>query len=1106
MILLFAGSAASANTPPHTPVVTEPSMDGQIVNPEDVHMECDFFADDDPGDMHACSDWEIWTLSPAQLVWRTSCITGVERLHTHLGDGVFQGAYVGRTTLLPTTNYLLRVRHKDSSGDAGTEWSLWGGRYFTTGSAISTFPLELDDVGDSPAPSFKDTAGQAIDLPSSATPPNIRIESALGELLLEIRGQAAAGNLITNPAALAAHVNVRVHALAGSGGPALSIPESDLVIADDHGDLHTIYLPAINLAPSQHAYFWVASNGSTYVGQAAQTTPVFTTLARTPAIPWVPSQPGYKIDIVASGLQLPVDIAFVPNPGQDPESPFFYVTELYGAIKVVLRNGAVVTYASNLLNFTPTGAFPGSGEQGLTGITVDPVAGDVFAGMLYDAAPPNGNHYPKVVRFHSTDGGLTAATQTTILDMPGETQGQSHQISNFSIGPDGKLYVHMGDGFDSTRGQNLASFRGKILRMNLDGTAASDNPFYDAGNGITARDYVYAYGLRNPFGGAWREADGALYQVENGPSVDRFVRVDPAKNYLYNGSDASMANYAIYNWNPAHGPVDMAFIQPATFGGSGFPSSKFDHMFISESGPTWGTGTQILGKRIVEFVLDGNGNRVSGPTSFVEYNGVGKATCAGLTAGPDGLYFTDLYRDTQYTSPIDGGAHVFRVRFVASADFSSDITKGPAPLVVHFSDTSTSPSPTAWHWTFGDGDVSDDRNPTHTYLYEGIYDVGLTVTGSNGITLAHKQSYIVVGNIPKLALIGASIPATGSDAGFVEHFREHGFDVTAYDDEPANRPSAETLGSQFDLVAVSSTITSSNVAGQFRTVDVPLLFWEQALLRTDREGLADFGVSVAGTTTINVVNNTHPITEGLSLGDLQVFGTGSNMSVGNGNRAASADLLATRSGAAGDYAMLACDQGDTLLANYVAPNRRVFMFLEDNSFANISGEGDELIERAVCWLLGSGAPTITMPSPPMGQIGQPLSLSATVVSSPPAALQWRRNGANLLDDGRIHGVNTRVLAIESLEAGDAGDYDLVATSPCGDSVSATVSIQTQVAGDANCDGVLNLDDVEPFVLALIDPVQYSAMYPACSTSSCDMNSDAALDAVDIVQFATALLN
>ena len=135
-------------------------------------------------------------------------------------------------------------------------------------------------------------------------------------------------------------------------------------------------------------------------------------------------------------------------------------------------------------------------------------------------------HYPKVERLDSVSGGLSLAARTVLLNMQPETQGQSHQISNITIGPDGKLYVHNGDGFDASTALNLNSFRGKILRLNKDGSAPTDNPFYNASDGITARDYVYAYGVRNPFGGAWRLEDGRHFSVENGPSVDRMTEIE----------------------------------------------------------------------------------------------------------------------------------------------------------------------------------------------------------------------------------------------------------------------------------------------------------------------------------------------------------------------------------------------------------------------------------------------------------------------------------------------------------------------------------------------------------------------------------------------------
>jgi glucose/arabinose dehydrogenase/fibronectin type 3 domain-containing protein len=378
---------------------------------------------------------------------------------------------------------------------------------------------------------------------------------------------------------------------------------------------------------------------------------------------WAVKQPGYKVEAVAGGFQLPVNIAFVPNPGTHPDDPLFYVVELYGQIKVVTNDGAVSDYATGLLNFNPTGDFPGSGEQGVAGIVVEPTTGDLFVTLLYDAGGP---HYPKIIRLHSTDGGRTKATETIVLAMPGEPMGQSHQISNISIGPDGKLYVHIGDGFDLGTPQNLDSFRGKIIRLNQNGTAPSDNPFYNAADGISARDYVFAYGYRNPFGGGWRAADAGHYVVENGPSVDRLSKLVAGRNYLYDGSDASMGNFAIYNWNPAHAPVNLAYIQSSTFGGSRFPANDLDHMFVSESGPTYATGPQSKGKRISEFVLDAAGNLISGPTALIEYNGTGKASVAALAAGPNGLYFSDLYPDAGQ-DPTAPAANVLRVRYIGTA-------------------------------------------------------------------------------------------------------------------------------------------------------------------------------------------------------------------------------------------------------------------------------------------------------------------------------------------------------------------------------------------------------------------------------------------------------
>jgi glucose/arabinose dehydrogenase/PKD repeat protein len=1089
-LLAAAVSLVLTNVPPLTPMVTEPSFDGRITNPEDTHMETAPFSDPDPGDTHAATDWEIWTITPSQRIWAALNTVGGSRVHIHLGDGVFQGSHAGRVSLIAGTNYQLRVRHKDSSGDPSTQWSPYATRLFATGNLSTVFPLEMDDILDSPAPTWRDTTGLSAVLPTGAT---LTVESGTGGALLTFTG-AGGTNQVTNPPTLPEHVPVRVRFTAAN--QTLTFPETDLDFTDHTGVDRTILLPPINTLPGQSSYFWVSANGSTYVGQANQTQPDFSILARGAAVPWEVLQPGYKVEIVASGFKLPVNIAFIPNPGPAPDAPIFYVTELYGAIKVVRRNGTVGTYAQGLLNFQPSGLFPGSGEVGLSGIVVDPASGDVFAAMLYD---PNfgDDFFPKVVRLHSTDGGHTAATQVVIRDMVNEWQGQSHQISNLTIGPDGKLYVHMGDGFDFTTAQNLDSYRGKVLRMNLDGSAPSDNPFYNAANGITARDYIFAYGLRNPFGGAWRSADGKHYEVENGPGVDRIAKINAGQNYLWDGTDESMANFAIHNWQPPVGPVNMAFTQLSTFNGSQFPPSKMDHMFISESGSTWGTGPTPSGKRISEFVLNAAGTLVSGPDSLIEYNGSGKASCVGLTAGPDGLYFTDLYKDENYTSPTDAGANVLRVRFVGAASFIANITTGPAPLNVQFTDQSTVVSPVSWLWTFGDGTTSTLQNPSHVYSQDGIYSVRLAITGPSGTAAFQRTNYIKVGSIAKVAFIGSSIPPLSGDEAVGDFLTDQGLQVDFFDDEPANRPSAASLAASHDLVIVSSNVASSNIAGEFRTAAVPLLFWESLLLRPDREGLATSGTVSTGQNAINTIVNTHPITQGLPLGTQTVYQPGANMTVGLGPFGAGATVLARR-GATTDASLIVAEQGATLLNGYITPARRAFIFLEDTSFLSTTAVAKDIIKRAACWA-GSFNPVFTdHPDPVTVSAGQSASFTVALAGAGPMSYQWRRNGIPLTNGGPTSGATSATLVINPVAAINAGTYDIEVTAPCGTvtSLSAALSIGCY----ANCDEstqspVLTANDFACFL------IRYTAGAPY---ANCDGSTSAPiLSANDFVCFLNA---
>ena len=298
---------AAQNHPPAAPTITEPSTPNRILNPNDVHMETAPFVDPDAGDQHAATDWEIWTVTPNQRVWVAANLTGVERVHTHLGDGIFENSHGGWNRLFASTQYTLRVRHKDDSGDPATEWSPWTATAFATGAAEVKSPLLLDDAADNPPPTWTDGNGVAIDLPTGTPNPVLRLETDSRWLLLRLDGDPATGNRVTNPGALPLHRAVRVVIDAGNTGSVLSLPATDLTVHASNCERHVIRLPAVTLAPFQSRAFWVGEHGTTYDAVPTAYVPNFSTLARGLDVPWIARRPGFV------GLSFPTIAGFAAN-------------------------------------------------------------------------------------------------------------------------------------------------------------------------------------------------------------------------------------------------------------------------------------------------------------------------------------------------------------------------------------------------------------------------------------------------------------------------------------------------------------------------------------------------------------------------------------------------------------------------------------------------------------------------------------------------------------------------------------------------------------------------------------------------------------------------
>jgi glucose/arabinose dehydrogenase len=96
----------------------------------------------------------------------------------------------------------------------------------------------------------------------------------------------------------------------------------------------------------------------------------------------------------------------------------------------------------------------------------------------------------------------------------------NHNGGRILFGPDKKLYVVIGDNADSANSQDRTNnLRGKILRMNPDGSRPATNPF---------PNLIWAYGIRNSIGFAFDPQNGRLWESENGPNcndeINRIVR------------------------------------------------------------------------------------------------------------------------------------------------------------------------------------------------------------------------------------------------------------------------------------------------------------------------------------------------------------------------------------------------------------------------------------------------------------------------------------------------------------------------------------------------------------------------------------------------------
>jgi glucose/arabinose dehydrogenase len=372
---------------------------------------------------------------------------------------------------------------------------------------------------------------------------------------------------------------------------------------------------------------------------------------------------GFALSMDTEGYDHPSAIAFVPNPGQGPKDPLYFVTELRGKVKVVTNDRTTFTFADKFFLSRPRKELPDiEGETGMAGICLEPKRGYVFVTFAYRDA--DGVLRNNMVRFQSTPG--TFATRATARLAFTEIFASYEAAVSHQIGPcqihDDLLYVNVADGRKTAQSQQINSVLGKILRMTLDGRPAAGNPFRQDDEIGNAANYVWAYGFRNPFG--LRIVDGRVLVAENGSGIDRFVEVRAGENYLWNGSDWSIGTNAAAVL-PVVGPVQVDY-NPGS--AAGLPARYAGNYFVALSAP------QSAGILALPYSLE-EGKMLRPPSQFVKYAGDDIQVVVGVGIGPDGLYFVPLMPDRA------GRSAVFKVAYDPAHAHPVLVDKDPGVLI-----------------------------------------------------------------------------------------------------------------------------------------------------------------------------------------------------------------------------------------------------------------------------------------------------------------------------------------------------------------------------------------------------------------------------------------
>ena len=270
----------------------------------------------------------------------------------------------------------------------------------------------------------------------------------------------------------------------------------------------------------------------------------------------------FKIDTVASGLNIPWGMAWLPN----------------GDMLVTERSGELFRFR----NKTFEGLIEGvpevytQGQGGLLDIKLHPDYDE--NGWIYLAySEPQGKGGNTAI-MRAKIYGNSLIDQEKIFKAQPNTNSGVHFGCRMAFDKDNYLFFSVGERGNSANAQDLTNHCGKIHRIYDDGSIPGDNPFVDTPGAMPT---IWSYGHRNPQGLAFHPLTGVLWETEHGPKGgDELNIIRKGANYgwpeitygiNYDGTiitedtaKVGMEQPVIY-WTPSIAPCGMAFADAETY-------------------------------------------------------------------------------------------------------------------------------------------------------------------------------------------------------------------------------------------------------------------------------------------------------------------------------------------------------------------------------------------------------------------------------------------------------------------------------------------------------------------------------------------------------------